>query len=826
MKKKFEVSGMTCAACKRHVENAVNKVSGVEICNVNLLSNSMVCEYNDQTSDSEIIEAVMKAGYGAKLAQDVRAKADDGLKAMKKRVIISFCFFIPLFYLSMGHMIGLPIPSFLNSEINVYNALWNSITQIVLLIPIVIVNFTYFISGFTKLFKRSSNMDTLIAIGSTAAILYGIYITVLLCIGYINKNHALMHQYHMELYFESAATILTLVTLGKFFEAKSKKKTTAAVDKLLQLAPDEVIILKDNQEQVVSTSEVQVGDVIVIKPGNRLAVDGIIVKGASSIDESAMSGESLPVLKTTGDEVISGTMNLSSSFTYKATKIGEDTTIARIASLVEEAANSKAPISKLADKVSGIFVPIVLGIALLSFIVWMLLEKDFSFSLSIAISVLVISCPCALGLATPVAIMVGTGRGAENGILVKNAESLEMLHKVDTIVLDKTGTITKGNPEVVDFIDYTSNQKKTLEIAYALEKLSDHPLALAIVKYGKKSNLLVEEFNNVVGKGITGVIEKTRYFFGSSQFILEETKHLIDTKNYENEAKTCLILATKEKVIALFTVRDEVKESSVRAVQEFHKHKLKVIMLTGDNELTAKAINSYVKADEVIANVMPQKKQEVILSLQQNHKKVMMVGDGINDAIALTTADVGVAIGAGSDIAIDSADVILVRDDLLDVMGAYLLSKKVITNVKENLFWAFFYNAIGIPIAAGVFYYAFKLKLTPMLGALAMSFSSVCVVLNALRITRFKYRKNEEEIIKMENIIRVEGMMCEHCVKRVKEALMSVEGITNVDIELKKKKVSYSTNKDVTLEEIYNAIQQAGYTAGEYIEKKGLLRRK
>lgn len=824
MKEKFDIGGMTCAACKRHVEKAVTSLEGMENCSVNLLSNSMVCEFNDSLNSSEIIQAVVSAGYQASISMDVKKSTDKGLKQMRKRVILSFVFFIPLFYLSMGHMVGLPIPGILNHGVSPYHAVWYSLVQLILLIPIIVVNFHYYKSGFGKLFKGASNMDTLVAIGSGAAVLYGIYVFVILCIGYGKQDPALINQYHMELYFESAGTILTLVTLGKYFEAKSKKKTTEAVDKLLQLTPDEVILLVDGKELLVPTEDVKVGDKLVIKPGNRIAVDGVIVEGSSTIDESTMSGESLPVLRSIGEPVISATMNLSSSFIYEATKVGEDTTIAQIVKLVEEAANSKAPISKLADKVSGIFVPIVIGIALLSFLIWMLVGQTFTFSLSIGIAVLVISCPCALGLATPVAIMVGTGKGAENGILIKNAESLELLHKIDTVVLDKTGTITKGKPEVVDFINFSAKENIDIfAIASALEALSEHPLAFAIVQYCGASPKLVTEFLNVPGKGIKGKINKKFYFFGNALFIEESIGNAVDVSSYAKEAKTPLILANKTDVLALFTVRDEVKESSILAVKEFHRHHLKVVMLTGDNEVTANAMNAYIGADQVIANVLPTNKQETILALQQEGHKVMMVGDGINDSIALTSADVGMAIGAGSDIAIESADVILVRDNLLDAVAAYKLSHRVITNIKENLFWAFCYNVIGIPIAAGIFYHWFQLKLSPMLGALAMSFSSVCVVLNALRLKRFKYKVKEEN--NMNQVIKVEGMMCEHCVKRVTEALLGIEGINNVNIELKKKKVSYHTEQEVPMDVISKVITDAGYTCEPYVEKKGLFRR-
>lgn len=826
MKKKFDVMGMSCAACKAHVEKAVSKLSGMNECNVNLLSNSMSCNYDEtKLNEDDIIKAVVGAGYNAKISEDIKKATDSGLKKMRFRVIMSFVFFIPLFYLSMGHMVGLPIPPFLNYEVNMFNALWYSLAQFILLIPIVIINFNYYKSGFSKLFKGASNMDTLIAIGSLAALVYGIYVMILLAIGYHNQDMEIMHKYHMEIYFESAATILTLVTLGKFFEAMSKKKTTSAVDKLMNLAPDEVIVFNNNVEVKTLSKDVKVNDLILVKPGQRLALDGIITSGSSTIDESAMSGESIPVLKQEGDKVISGTMNLSSSFVYKVTSVGEDTTIAKIANLVSEAANSKAPISKLADKVSGIFVPVVLTIALISFIIWFIVKRDFSFALSIGISVLVISCPCALGLATPVAIMVGTGKGAENGILIKNAESLEMLHNIDTIVLDKTGTITNGKPVVTDFVLYANMKKaEALNIASSLEKLSDHPLAKAIVEYSGLGDKNVQNFLNVLGKGITAKIDDEDYYFGSDSFIYDKLGKSIDTSKYKSEAKTVMLLASQKEIIALFAVRDEVKPSSVEAIKEFHKHGLNVVMLTGDNNLTALAINKEVKADDVIANVLPENKDEVIKKYQSDGHKVMMVGDGINDSIALTSADVGVAIGAGSDIAIDSADVILVKNDLEDVMAAILLSKKVITNIKENLFWAFFYNSIGIPIAAGVFYQALGLKLTPMLGALAMSFSSVCVVLNALRIRRFHYNKEKEN--NMENIIRVDGMMCENCVKHVKEALSKVPGITGVEIDLKKKKVSYSTNEPVSLDDVYNAVKNAGYEPGEYKEKKSLFKRK
>ena len=823
MKEKFDITGMSCAACKAHVEKAVKNLNGIKSCNVNLLSNSMECEYENITN-KDIINAVKKAGYGANVSTNIKVDVDKSMKNLKYRLVISFIFFIPLFYLSMGHMIGLPTPKILDPNYNIYNSVWHSLVQLILVIPIIVVNFKYYKNGFTKLFKKASNMDTLVAIGSSSAFVYGVYIIVLLIIGYINKDVSLLHKYHMELYFESAATILTLVTLGKYFEAKSKAKTTTAVDELLKLAPEEVILFNDGVENITPTKDVKIGDLILIKPGNRLAVDGVIVEGSSTIDESAMSGESVPVLKNVGDEVISGTTNLTSSFVYKTTRVASDSTISRIANLVNEAANSKAPISKLADMVSGIFVPVVLIISLISFIIWFIFKQDFSFALSIGISVLVISCPCALGLATPVAIMVGTGKAAENHILVKNAESLEMLHKVDTIVLDKTGTITKGKPEVIDYLNLSNRSDEDIfEIAYALESKSLHPLAYAILNYCKETNLKVNNFYNDLGKGISGEIDNKTYYIGSAKYIESKTNIFYDCVSYQNDAKTVLLLSDNKEILALFALRDELKETSIKAVEEFHKLNLKVIMLTGDNQVTANAINKYIKADEVIANVMPQNKQQQILKLQQEGKKVMMVGDGINDSIALTSADVGLAIGAGSDIAIDSADVVLVKNDLLDVAKAYILSKKVITIIKENLFWAFFYNCIGIPIAAGILYIPFNIKLTPMIGALAMSFSSVCVVTNALRIKKIKFNIGEKE---MSNVIKVDQMMCEHCVKRVKETMLSIDGITSVEIDLKKKKVSYETSKEVSLEEIYSKIVSAGYTPSEYVEKKGLFRKR
>jgi len=788
MKEKFDVTGMTCSACSSHVEKSVGKLVGVENVSVNLLTNSMQVEFDENQLDTAgIIKAVEDAGYGAAV-KDEHAKsgaktsgqqdgaAGNGLSAMeqnvknmKKRLIVSLIFWIPLMYVSMGHMIyqwlNIPMPPFtMNYLHGNENAMTYAFTQFLLLLPILVANQKYFKNGFKTLWHRSPNMDSLIAIGAGAAILYGIFAIYRIGYGMGHGDMEVVHQYAHDLYFESAGTILTLITIGKYLETKSKGKTSEAITKLLNLAPKTVTVIRDGKEQVIDAADVEKGEIFLVKPGEAVAVDGVIVEGKSSFDESAITGESIPVPKQEGDTIVSASMNKSGLIRAKATKVGEDTTIAQIIKLVEEASSSKAPIAKMADKIAGVFVPTVITIAIITGIIWFISGATFEFAMSTAIAVLVISCPCALGLATPVAIMVGTGKGAENGILIKSGDALETAHQIDTVVLDKTGTITQGKPVVTDIlcafgavqgaekIDRSADPAvRLLHIAGSLEKGSEHPLAEAIVDYCEKNQIAlkkVTDFNASFGKGIEGTVSGTHYFAGNEKMM--EEKEIALSKGQKEQihalakqGKTPLLFATENQFLGIVAVADVVKPTSKAAVQKFREYGIHVIMLTGDNEVTAQAIKEQVGIDEVIAGVLPTQKEEKISALKQAGHKVAMIGDGINDAPALASADVGIAIGAGTDVAIESADIVLMKNDLLDAAGAVKLSKAVIRNIKENLFWAFFYNSIGIPLAAGVLYPFFGIKLNPMFGAAAMSLSSVCVVSNALRLRWVKLHDNK-----------------------------------------------------------------------------------
>lgn len=742
---KFDITGMTCSACVAHVEKSVRKLNGVQDVSVNLLTNSMSVEFEDRNlSPQNIIESVQDAGYDAFLKEQTQStapKVDYAVKEqeeLKQRVIISFAFLIPLLYIAMGPMIGLPVPSFFKGE---KNALIFAFTQFLLSLPIYIVNRKFFTNGFRSLKQLSPTMDSLVAIGSASALLYGIFAIYRISFGLGYGQIAVVSQYMHDLFFESGATILTLITLGKYFEARSKRRTSDALTKLIDSAPQTANVIRDGEEIEIPVDEVRLNDLISIRPGQKIPVDGVVDDGFSSLDESAITGESIPVFKQKGDSVISGSINNTGFFTFRATKVGKDTTLAQIIALLEEASASKAPISRLADQISRYFVPIVIAIAVVATIVWLLLGYPFEFALSIGIAVLIISCPCALGLATPVAIMVGTGRGAENGILFKSAEALEMGDKIDTIVFDKTGTITEGNPKVTDIESlHYMDEKEMLRICASLEKYSEHPISKAILTRAEEENLElypVKDFENVPGKGITGKVKGEIYKVGNKAFIAET----IDTEPVEDflfqllqQGKTALFISDDENIIGVIGVADTMKPTSHEAIELMKKMGLTTIMLTGDNERTAMAIQEQVGFDKVVAEVLPQDKDKVIQELQSEGRKVAMVGDGINDAPALARADLGFAIGSGTDVAIESADVVLMKSDLLDVVKGLRLSKSTITNIKQNLFWAFFYNVIGIPIAAGLFYLSFGLKLNPMFAALAMSLSSVTVVMNALRL--------------------------------------------------------------------------------------------
>jgi len=752
---KFDVIGMTCSACVAHVEKSVRKLDGVQEVNVNLLTNSMTVDFDQNVlSTQDIILSVEDAGYEAFEKEQTAAKTTTSVinhalveqKEMKKRVIYSFLFLVPVLYLSMGSMVGIPIPSFFVGE---QNSLTFAFTQFLLTIPVYFINRKFFTHGLRSLWQLSPTMDALVAIGSSAALLYGIFAIFRISYGIGHNNIFMVHQYSHDLFFESGATILTLITLGKYFEAKSKRQTSDALTKLINSAPQTAHVIRNGNEVEIPVEEVKIHDILTIRPGEKIAVDGIVESGMSSVDESALTGESIPVLKQAGDTILSASINKTGYFTFRATKIGKDTTLSQIIQLLEEASASKAPISKLADQISRIFVPVVIGIAVLATIVWLLLGYPFEFALSMGISVLIISCPCALGLATPVAIMVGTGKGAESGVLFKSAEALEMGGKVDTIIFDKTGTLTEGKPKVTDMeVFHYLNEEELLKVSASLEQYSEHPISEAILQKAKELNYTLYEataFENIPGKGISGKINGQVYKIGNLSYISEN----INTEDmdyhihqYAQSGKTPLIITDDKNVLGIIAVADTVKPTSKEAVALLKSMNLKTIMLTGDNKRTAMAIQNELGLDEVIAEVMPQDKDKMVQQLQSEGKKVAMAGDGINDSPALMRSDLGFAVGSGTDIAIEAADVVLMKSDLLDVVTGIRLSKAVIKNIKENLFWAFFYNVIGIPLAAGVFYSAFSWRLSPMFAAAAMSISSVTVVMNALRLKNFKPTKS------------------------------------------------------------------------------------
>lgn len=838
-KEKFDVTGMTCSACSARVEKTVAGMEGTCDVSVNLLKNSMVVSYDENAvSEADIIGAVEKAGYGASVAGSFKDNAKtasasgsgaadaalEEVKQMKRRLIISIIFTLPIFYISMGHMMGWPLPDFLLGD---ENAVVFVFTQFILMLPVVFVNFKFYRIGFKTLIQRAPNMDSLIAIGSGASIAYGIYAIYKIAFAIGQGDMGTVHNFAMDVYFESAAMILTLITLGKYFEARAKGKTSEAITKLMDLAPKTATVIRDGKEEVVGASDVVKGDIVVVKAGESIPVDGVVTEGHGYVDESAITGESIPVDKEAGDRVIGATVNMSGYFLMEAEKIGDETALAQIVRLVDEATSSKAPIANTADKVSGIFVPAVIAIAIVTFIIWMIMGMGFEFSLSMGISVLVISCPCALGLATPTAIMVGTGKGATNGILVKSAEALETAHSIDAVVLDKTGTVTEGRPEVTDVVAVEGvDESKVLKIAYSMEKLSEHPLADAIVRYAENRGTFqgeVTEFEQIPGRGLKCRVDGEICLGGNRALMEEELSVEQDAdfiekgKAYADQGKTPMYFAAGGRVIGMIAVADVIKRTSAEAVRELKAMGIDVYMLTGDNEKTAKAIASQVGIDKVIAQVLPEDKESHVRRLEEEGKKVAMVGDGINDAPALARADVGIAIGTGTDVAMESADIVLMKNDLLDVSTAVQLSRKVIRNIKENLFWAFIYNIIGIPVAAGVFYLAFGLKLSPMIGAAAMSMSSVCVVSNALRLRFFKPKRLFEGHIdmkgenKMKKTMMIEGMMCQNCVKHVFNALSKVEGVDSVEVDLDGKKAEVALKDEVSDDVLKEAVTEAGY---------------
>ncbi len=751
MKINYHVGGMTCSACVAAVERAVLKVDGVQEAEVNLLGKSLQVQHSDATKPEDIIKAVEGAGYTATLKMEKGAKKEEvqedwaGLEEaeMRFRTIISMVFMLPLMYIAMGPMMGLPMPAVLLGN---ENSVVMALTQFLLTLPVLYVNRAYYISGFKSLVKGHPNMDSLIAIGSAAAVFYSIFVSLRLAYGLGQGDWVTVGHYAQSLYFESASMILALITLGKYLEARSKGRTTDAIKKLMDLAPEKAIKWVDGQEVEVAIDEVQVGDILVVRPGSSVPIDGRIVFGSAAVDESALTGESMPVDKKEGDSLIGSTILVQGSVRMEAEKVGEDTAMAAIIRLVEDANTSKAPIARMADKISGIFVPIVMAISLVAFIIWFIITRDFEFSMTIAIAVLVISCPCALGLATPVSIMVGTGKGASNGLLFKSAQALETLEKVDTIILDKTGTITMGQPKVTDLADFGILEKEEfLRVIGSIEGPSEHPLAKAITSYVEAEGIAlveVSDFHNHLGLGIEAKLGNDQYYGGNERYMKElgyDTVQALEiAQTYGEEGKTALYFANNQGIIGLVAVADGLKPTSEKAIELLHKEGLEVYMLTGDNQRTAQAIGRAVGIDQVIAEVLPEDKDQVVQSVQAEGKRVAMVGDGINDAPALARADVGVAIGAGTDIAIEAADLVLMRSDLLDLASARLLSQKTIKNIKQNLFWAFFYNASLIPLAAGVLYPSFGITLNPMFAAGAMSLSSIFVVTNALRLNSFR----------------------------------------------------------------------------------------
>ena len=814
--KQYSITGMSCAACANRIEKTVTHIDGVESCSVSLLTNSMGVE--GTASSETIIQAIENIGYGAS-EKGVEKVKDDSLvdhetPKLKKRLITSLVFLLLLMYLSMGHMMWKwPVPSFLENHVSL------AVTEMLLTIIILVINKAFFINGYKSLFQLSPNMDALVALGSSAAFGYSLVVLYLM-IDAMSQGQMMkvMHLAH-DLYFESAAMIPTLITVGKMLEAMSKGRTTDALKSLMDLAPQTAVVIKDGKEVTVSIDEVNKGDLFVVRPGENIPVDGVIVEGSTAIDESALTGESIPVDKVVNDTVSGATLNQSGFIKVRATRVGEDTTLSQIIQMVSDAAATKAPIAKKADQVSGIFVPVIIGIALVTFIVWMILGKSIGFSIARAISVLVISCPCALGLATPVAIMVGNGMGAKHGILFKTSESLEVTGSIDIIALDKTGTITKGTPVVTDVVPYKIEKDLLLNYASSLEMKSEHPLGKAITDY-YQGNEEVEDFKIFPGHGLRGLIHGKEVLGGSikmmEQHIPDDVKE--QAKTMAKEGKTPLFFSYDNYYLGMICVADTMKEDSPQAIKEMQNMGIQVVMLTGDNKETAQAIGSKAGVDEVIAGVLPDGKESVIRDLQKQGK-VAMVGDGINDAPALTRADIGIAIGAGTDIAIDAADVVLMNSKLTDVTAAIRLSRATLRNIHENLFWAFFYNAICIPVAAGVFIHLTGWQMSPMLGAAAMSLSSFFVCMNALRLNTFSMhdaskdiKRKKKEKKTMEKTLEITGMMCGHCEMAVKKALEAVDGVESADVSHEKGTAVVTLSKKVSNDVLKKTVEDKDYT--------------
>ena len=839
IKETYDISGMSCSACSARVEKAVAKILGAENVSVNLLTNTMKVFYDEKVfSPQNIIDAVVNAGYGANLKNLPAAKNktaaknnfENDISKMKNRLKWSIFFLIPTVIIAMNQ-------NFFGRE----GAITFSFSQFLLILPIMYLNRKYFINGFKNLFHGAPNMDSLVGLGSAAAAVFGIFSIFQIGAGLGTQNFSIVDEYSRNLYFESAGMILTLITVGKFFEARAKGQTTRAIEKLINLAPKTANVFRDGREIKISVDDLIIGDEIFVRPGEIFPADGIIFDGETFVDESAITGESLPVKKVLGEKVTSGTLNKNGFVKFRAEKVGEDTAIKKIISLVEEASASKAPIAKLADKISGVFVPAVIFISIAAGIFWILSGASFEFAFSIAISILVISCPCALGLATPVAVMVGTGKGAENGILIKSGEALEIAGKIDTVIFDKTGTLTEGKPFVTNLICGVE-ENFFIKIAASLEMKSEHPLAKAILNFAEEKNISPVEMKNfqaIFGKGISAEFEGEKYFCGSVNFFKEKNFNLekISPKIAElaNAGKTPIIFASDKKFLGIIGVADTPKKNSAVAIEKFQNLGIETIMLTGDNKFVAKNISEKLGIKKFIAEVLPDEKSREVEKIQAEGKKVAMIGDGVNDAPALVKADLGMAIGAGTDVAIESADAVLIKNDLLDAVSAIKLSRAVMKNIRENLFWAFFYNIICIPLAAGVFYNSFGIKLSPMIGAAAMSLSSVCVVLNALRLKFFKVENHEKiseekifagvevenlkinqkefgEDLTMEKItLKIEGMMCQHCQKHVHDALAKMDGVENVEVSLEKNSAEVTANKKISLDDFAKVISDAGY---------------
>lgn len=852
---KYMITGMSCSACSSRVEKAVSKLTGISKASVNLLTNSMQVEYDENILDSRtIIDAVVHAGYGASLdggkssiqneAPTVNASSE--IKSMKHRLLWSILFLIPTMYIAMHHMFlewfGLPVfEGFKAIFHGPENAITFAFSQFLLILPIMYLNRKYYSNGFRNLFHGAPNMDSLVGMGSMASAIFGVFAIFRIGWGMGHGDWALVETYSSNLYFESAGMIVTLITVGKYLETRAKGKTSAAIEKLMKLAPKQASVLRNGIETIIPIEELVVGDEIIVRPGEQIPADGTICQGTTSIDESTITGESIPVEKQPGDTVTSATMNKTGSIHFLANRVGADMTINQIIKLVDEASASKAPIAKIADTIAGIFVPAVITLAILVTIIWyFILGTDLEFAFSIGISILVISCPCALGLATPVAIMVGTGKGAENGILIKSGDALETAHAIDTVVMDKTGTITEGKPQITDIKTYAGTEESLLSLATGMEKGSEHPLAEAIMTYASEHAIAptaMTNFKALFGRGIQASINGQIYYAGNEALMQEIHLDISPYRAYLNtladEGKTPLIFADTHQIIGIIAAADTEKASSAAAIAAFKKMGIHVVMLTGDNKRTAEAIRKRLHIPQVIAEVLPQDKEKHIAQLQDAGHIVAMIGDGINDAPALAKANLGMAIGAGTDVAIESADAVLMRNDLLDAVSAVRLSKAVIKNIKENLFWAFFYNVITIPLAAGLLYPTYGIKLSPMIGAAAMSMSSVCVVMNALRLRFFKPNHivgtvsretthetshihstetiQKEGISTMKTTLHIEGMMCQHCQKHVHDALAAMDGVTDVTVDLEGKKADVTATKDISTDDFAKVIMDAGY---------------